>query len=109
MTGIRAGKLTERITLRAPFRTDEPGGGHSETMRDAGTVRAEAEPLAGDERAEYMQTGMTEPTRFRIRYRADLTGATEIVWRGNRYNVSGIADVKAARRVLDIMTDRVRG
>jgi len=105
---IRAGELRHRITLRAVTRTEDEGGGYTETPTDVGVVWAKVEPLQGTEQAAFLQTGMTAPHRFTIRYQEGVTGATEIGYEGKRFNVTSVTDPDAARRELVILADQVR-
>lgn len=103
-----AGQLNRRIVIRAATATADLYGGTTETVADVATVWAKVEPLQGNEQLLAMQTGMTRPHRFVIRYRSDVTGATEIQYGAQRFNVTSVTDTDARRRELEILADEVR-
>lgn len=105
---ISAGQLNRRVTIRTTVRTDEEGGGYTDTLRDDATVWAKVEPLQGDEQLAAMQTDMTAPHRFTIRHRRGVSGATELRYDGRRFNVRSVTDTNAAHRELVILADEVR-
>lgn len=104
---ISAGELTRRITLRVMVRTPDGGGGYTEAPQDIATVWAKVEPLEGREQLAAMQTGMQRPHRFTIRYRTDISGTTQVLYDGDRYDVTSVIDVEAARREIQILADKV--
>jgi SPP1 family predicted phage head-tail adaptor len=74
-------------------------------MTDIATVWAKVEPLEGNEQLRAMQAGMTRPHRFTIRWRAGITGATEVLYDGRRFNVTSVIDVEAQHREIVILAD----
>jgi SPP1 family predicted phage head-tail adaptor len=88
-------------------RTTDAGGGWVETAADVATVWAAVAPLQGMEQMEAMQMGMSAPHRFVLRWRPGVTGASELVWDGRRFNVRSVADPEAARTRLVILADEV--
>jgi SPP1 family predicted phage head-tail adaptor len=105
---MRAGELTRRVAIREVTRTPDAGGGWSEEWATVATVWARVEPLQGDEQIQAMQTGMRAPYRFTIRYRDGLTGASELVYGGRRFNVTSVTDTNARHRELVVLADEVR-
>lgn len=106
---MNPGLLRHLITLRAVTRTEDEGGGYTEAASDVATAWAAVEELAGSERLAELQTVMERPTRFTIRYRADVAGATEILHDGRTFNVRSVADQTGRREWLVIVADEVRG
>lgn len=104
---IGAGELTRSVTINAVTRVDDEYGGSTETTATVATVRAKVQPLEGNEQLQAMQTGMSRPHRFTIRYRAGVTGATELVYDGRTFNVSSVIDPDAKHRELVILADEV--
>jgi SPP1 family predicted phage head-tail adaptor len=104
---IAAGELTRSVTIRAKVSTPDEYGGETETTSDVATVRAKVEPLQGREQIDAMQTGMKAPHRFTIRYRTDVTGATEILYAGHSFDVASVVDPDARHRELVILADQV--
>lgn len=102
---MRAGELTRSITIRALTATGDVYGGTTDVASDVATVRAKVEPLEGDEQLRAMQTGMSRPHRFTIRYREGVTGAHELQYDGRRFNISSVIDPDARHRELVILAD----
>lgn len=106
MTG--AGEFSQQVTIRALASAADEYGGTAETAADMATVWAKVEPLQGREQLMAMQTGMERPHRFTIRYRDDVTGASEILYAGRRYNVTSVVDPGARHRELVILADEIK-
>lgn len=113
LTGRRGGPklsaraLDRRITLRTMTRTPDGGGGYTETPTVIDTVWARVRPLEGTERLQAMETGMTQPHEFTIRYRDDVDGATDVLYDGDRYDVKSAIDTEARHREIVILADKV--
>lgn len=88
-------------------RTPDGGGGYTETPVVIDTVWARVRPLEGNERLQAMQTGMTQPHEFTIRYRDDVDGTTDVLYAGDRYDVKSVVDSEARRREIVILADKV--
>lgn len=104
---IRAGKLNRRVTIRQPVRVEDEGGGYTETLADVATVPAKVETKDGAERELAMQRGMLEPHVFTVRYRRGITGASELLYDGRRFNVTSVRDPNGLREDLIIEADVV--
>lgn len=104
----RAGEFNRSITIRAATRVEDEYGGASETASDVATVRAKVRPLEGTEQLQAMQTGMSAPHEFTIRWRDDVTGATEVAYDGRTFNVTSVTDPDARHRELILLADEVR-
>lgn len=105
---MRAGELRERIEIQAATRTDEPGGGWTDTLATVAEVWAKVEPLQGDEQLQAMQVGLSAPHRFTIRYRSGVSAANVLRWRDRRFDVRSVVDTDARRRELVILADEAR-
>lgn len=103
----RAGQMRSLVTIQAVTRTPDGAGGYTEELTDVATAWARGEPLTGQEQIMAMQTGMTRPYRFTMRYRDDVSGATKILYDGRTFDVKSVVDPNEAHRELVIMTEEV--
>jgi SPP1 family predicted phage head-tail adaptor len=104
MSPIPAGALDQRITLQHRSATLDALGQATESWVDMATVWASAQPLRGREffAAGAMQSEAS--VRFRIRYRAGVTGAMRVLWRGEPHAiVAPPIDVDGGRHTLELM------
>ena len=99
-----AGALDQRITLQQRSTSVDALGQGVETWIDVATVWASAQPLRGREffAAGAMQSEAS--VRFRIRYRAGVTGAMRVLWRSVAHAlVAEPIDVDGGRHTLELM------
>lgn len=75
----RLGALRHRVTLEAPQRADDEGGGATVTWMPVVTLWAEIRPRTGREVFEADQAGGRVTHDIRVRYRAGLTPAMRFV------------------------------
>lgn len=95
------------VSIRTTTRTDDGGGGYTETSTDLDGIPARVEPLQGDEQLRAMQTGMVAPHRFTMRYRADLLGATTLVYDSRPFDIKSIIDPEEKHREIIVLADEV--
>lgn len=96
--------MDQRVTVRAPGTTEDALGQRVAGWTDVCTVWAQAQPLRGREfmAASAMQSEAV--VRFRLRYRADVTSAMQVVWRGVGHAIVGEPiDVDGGRHTLELM------
>jgi len=96
--------LRERVTIQARAAGNDAHGQESPAWTDLATVWAKAEPLRGRDffAAGQMQSAVS--IRFAVRWRADLTGAHRVLWRGVPHEVEGQPiDVDGRRHTLELM------
>lgn len=101
---LTAGQLTQRVTIQAPPTAVDALGQAGGAWTDVATVWAQAQPLRGREllAADAMQLPAT--VRFRVRWRAGVTGQHRLLWRGEAYRlVSDPIDVDGGRHTLELM------
>lgn len=85
--------MDRRIQLLSVTTTQDTAGGPVEATSPLATVWAEAKDLLGREFTAAQQTNAEITTRFRIRYRADLTPQHRIAWDGRSYDIVNIAEI----------------
>lgn len=100
---LTAGTLDQRITLQSPSASVDSLGQRVESWANVATVWAAALPLRGREffAAGAMQSEAS--VRFRLRYRADVTPAMRVIWRGAPHAiVAPPIDVDGGRHTLEL-------
>jgi len=102
---LAAGDLRERVTIQQRAEALDAIGENTGGWVDLATVWASAEPLSGNEYFAAGQQQQTVDVRFRIRYRADVTGLMRVVWRGDAHDIVGPPiDAGGRREYLELMT-----
>lgn len=103
---VTAAELRDQVTLQVRTAGQDAHGQESTDWTNLATVWAKTEPLRGRDffAAGQMQSGVT--TRFTIRWRANLTGAQRVLWRGTPYDIQGHPiDVDGRRQTLEMMCE----
>lgn len=104
-----AGQYNRSVVVRSKAIVRRPSGGWTEgDPVDVGPIPASITPLDGEERIQAMQLGMHRPYEIEIRYREDVTGATQIIYDGRTLNVRSIVDPEERHVILIILADEVR-
>lgn len=102
---LAAGDMRERITIQQRPVSLDSIGENTAAWVDVATVWASAEPLSGREYFAAGQQQQTVDVRFRIRYRADVTGDMRVLWRGQAHDIVGPPiNVQGRREDLELMT-----
>lgn len=101
--------MRRRVTIRTNNRTADGMGGYTETPVDVAGIPARIDPLEGREQLMAMQTGMIRPHRIVMRYRYDLTGATQLLYQGRRFDIKSVVDPEERHRELIILADEIEG
>lgn len=99
---MRAGPLRERVTIQSKIVARDSFNAEVITWVEVATVWMAVEPLSGREYIAARQAQSEVTTRFRCRYRADVTSAMRLVWRTVPYSIiEVIPDVQ--RSALEIL------
>lgn len=101
------GKMRRMVTIRTNARAPDGMGGYTETPADIDNIPARIQPLEGNEKLRAMQTGMTAPHQFTLRYRSDIRGASTLVYDGRTFDIQSIVDPEEKHRELVILADEV--
>lgn len=104
---MRTGLMRRLVTIRTNTQTPDPMGGYTETPTDIENIPARIEPLEGNEQLRAMQTGMTAPHRFTLRYRSDVQGASTLLYDGRTFDIQSVVDPEEKHRELVILADEV--
>lgn len=99
---MSAGALRQRVTLEAPLRTPDGAGGAEIGWSEVATLWAAVEMPGGGEVAAGERLEARTRLRVTIRFRADVTAAMRLVWRGEALNIRAVADRDGRRRFLTL-------
>lgn len=99
---MQAGRLDRRIRIEEATTSADSFGQPLETWALVAEVWAELAPLKGGERWMAQQVTAETTTRFRIRYRDDVTEKMRIVYDGAEYDIASVTEI-GRREGLEIM------
>lgn len=99
---MRAGQLRERVTLQAPLRTPDGAGGADIGWSEVATLWARVEAQGGGELPAGERLEARARLEVTIRFRADVTPAMRLVWRGRALDIRASADSDGRRRFLTL-------
>jgi len=102
---VKIGRMDRRIQLQVKVETQDASGEPIESWNALDTVWAEAIPLRGTERFASQQTAAEADTRFKIRYRSDVTVENRIVFDGDNYDITAVMEI-GRREALEILATR---
>lgn len=98
-----AGALEQRITLQQRVAGTNALGQATPSWSTVADVWGSAEPLRGREFFAAGQTQSEVTTRFTIRYRAGVTSAMRVVWRGLNYDIVAVIEPQGLKQMLELM------
>ena len=98
---MRAGRLDRRVTIQARTLTRNAYGEQVETWADVATVWGEKNDLKGREFLAARQLSADITTRFRLRYRADVTVQHRLVCEAVTYDINQVSEI-GRRAGLDL-------
>lgn len=102
------GKMTERITIKAPQERRGPSG---EATLDwdttVATVWAEVGGLSTRDILQAQQANVIATHRIRIRYRSDVTHLHRVIWRDRTMEIASVVD-RGGRNHLEILAREVQ-
>jgi SPP1 family predicted phage head-tail adaptor len=100
---VTSGTMRTQIVLQSPSTTTNSRGEVLTTYADAATVWAEATPVRARDVFAAGKEQLPVDTVFRVRYRAGVTAAWRVRWRGDNYELHGEpVDVDGGRRTLEL-------
>lgn len=99
---MRAGTLRDRIVIQRQSTAVDQAWGQSTAWNDISTVWASVVATVADE--SFAQKGTASATGYtvKMRYRADVSGADRLKYRGVVLDIVGVIDVGGRRRELEI-------
>lgn len=105
---MRAGELDRRITFQEPDPQTSPSGARTRDWKDVVTVWAGFRPMPGRERFQSPQTLATRTGIWRIRWRSDIHERMRFLFRGQPWQIDGIAEI-GRREGLEITATAIEG
>lgn len=105
---MRPGELDRRITFQRRGQTQSPSGAIVPGWVDHVTVWAGFRPTMGRERVQAPQTLATRTGTWRIRWRSDITEDMRFLFRGQPWQIEGIAEI-GRREGLEITATAIEG
>ena len=101
---IDAGLMTHRVTLQRPSASVDSLGQRVETWATVTAVWANVEPLRGREFFAAGAINSEAQVKVRMRYRAGVTPAMRVLWRGVPHAiVAEPVDVAGGRHTLELL------
>lgn len=98
----RVGELRERPTIEAQSQTADAAGAIATTWTPVATVWARMKPLSAGQVVLAGRDDAVRQYQMTIRYRTDVTTNHRIVWRGRRFDVTGVTDPTEQRQFLTV-------
>lgn len=99
---MRAGDLDQRVTLQARSVVTDAMGQDTITWQDIATVWAQCQAVRGREFFAAAQVQQEQTVKVRIRYRADVSTMTRLIWDGRAHDITGVVPV-GRKDMLEIM------
>ena len=101
----RIGKLRHRLTLEAPWRTPDGGGGAAVAWEAVAEIWGAVETAGGGERVGAGRlSGETQPV-ITIRHREDVTPAMRFASGGRLFLIRAVLDPDGRRRFLKCLCE----
>lgn len=98
---LRAGELTERITLSEKVSARDPTfGGHIPGVVDVVTLWAKRDTKGAIERVESKAVNAVNAERFYIRYRAGVNASMLLKFNGSTYSITGVAELRRKETLM---------
>lgn len=86
---MQSGKLDRQIKLLRYSQASDGAGGVVDTYTEFATVWADVQDLRGLQLFAAQQVNDSISTKFRIRYRDDLSARDRIEWKGLQFDIVG--------------------
>lgn len=103
---MKAGKLTEAITIQRATYTVNAAGTPGETWASIATLRAEKVEQATTEAIRNFGASDEELVVFRARFLDGITNADRLLWRGAAFNIKQVAPIER-RQGVELRCQRV--
>lgn len=106
MSALRPGDLREKVDVQTSSGTRQPGGGTAKAWATVLTgILAKIEPLSGGEAFRQGMANNTQLYRVTIRWRAGVTPANRLIWRGTPLNIRTCGNPDLRREALVMMVE----
>ncbi|ROO26692.1 phage head closure protein [Salinisphaera orenii] len=91
---MRAGELTERITVEAKTIIRDGGGGYYEEWAPFATLRAKIIHQKGEESFVAARTQAKVTVKFKTRFQPGITPSHRIQWRDKTFDIYDVDDTR---------------
>lgn len=99
---MNIGALDQRVTLQARSVVTDAHGQDTITWVDIATVWAQCQAVRGREFFAAAQVQQEQTVKVRIRYRADVSPLTRLLWQGRAHDITGVVPV-GRKEMLELM------
>lgn len=99
---LESAVLDERVTLQSRSVATDAFGQDTITWVEVATVWAQCQVLRGREFFAAAQVQQEHTVKVRIRYRADVSTLTRLVWQGRAHDITGVVPV-GRKDMLELM------
>ena len=99
------GAMRERVVIQSQIHTVDDAGDGATSWETIATVWARVTPTSAKQVALAGRDDTTLKYAITIRYRADVTTRTRIIWRDRILIVTGVTDVTEQRVFLEVMAE----
>ena len=103
---FRAGELDQRVEFKSVTTLKDEGGGSSKSFATNFKCWAKVKAKSGNEQNQTDQIEAVGKYQFVIRWRNDFDEANQIIWNGNAYNITFIAEMGGRKLYLAIDAER---
>lgn len=103
---MKAGRLTETVTIERETETVSPAGTVTLTWATIATRKAEVIQASTTELLKPFGEAEETVIVFRVRYVADVTTADRLTYRGQAFNIRTVKEI-GRRRGLDLRCEKV--
>lgn len=105
---VRAGSFDRIVTIQQQTIGENSAHEPTESYATLATVRAQVVPSGAREATTADAIRAAKTTRFRIRYRSDVTEKDRVVFDSKTYKILGLTEI-GRREVLEIDADYLEG
>lgn len=98
----RVGAMRERVDVYSQAQTVNSAGEITTTWTNVATIWARMEPVGAAAVALANRDDAQRSYNMTIRYTADVTTNSRVIWRGRKFDVEGIMDPTEQRQFLSV-------
>jgi SPP1 family predicted phage head-tail adaptor len=102
MKASDVGAMRERVTIQAQTQTVDDAGEITTLWSDVSVCWARMKPVSATQVALAGRDDAVREYDLIVRFRADITTNSQIIWRGRRFDVQGIVDNTEQRQFLTV-------
>jgi SPP1 family predicted phage head-tail adaptor len=105
VTQFDPGLLRHRVELQQPAGTSDGSGGETIDWATVATIWARIDPVGASEQTIAGHLATVATHKITIRWRDDVTGGMQIVFRGRHFRVLALFDPDERQRYLNLLTE----